>query len=92
MMLTILKAGKTPEEVTAISESGKYTKVPLTSPMPVYVGYFTMAKDINGELISWPDIYGRDAPVLASFAQPRQPKTGQRTSNEKVEAIDAPGA
>ena len=92
MMLTMLKAGKTPEEVTAISQSGKYTKVPLTSPMPVYIGYFTMAKDINGALITWPDIYQRDAPVLASFAQPRQPKTGQRTIDEKVEAIAAPGA
>lgn len=92
MMLTMLKAGKTPEEVTAISESGKYTKVPLTSPMPVYIGYFTMAKDINGQLITWPDIYQRDGAVLASFAQPRQLKTGQRTINEKVEAIDAPGA
>jgi len=92
MMLTMLKAGKTPEEVTAISNSGKYTKVALTDPMPVYIGYFTMAKDINGQLLTWPDIYGRDAPVLASFAQPRQLKTGQRTSNEKVEAIDAPGA
>jgi murein L,D-transpeptidase YcbB/YkuD len=92
MMLAILKAGKTPEEVTALSNSGTYTKVPLTSPMPVYIGYFTMAKDINGQLLAWPDIYGRDAPVLASFTQPRQPKTGQRTSNEKVEAITAPGA
>ncbi|WP_343062086.1 L,D-transpeptidase family protein, partial [Novosphingobium piscinae] len=91
MMLAMLKAGKTPEEVTAISQSGKYTKVPLTSPMPVYIGYFTMAKDISGQLLTWPDIYGRDAPVLASFAQPRQPKTGQRTIDEKVEAIAAPG-
>jgi len=91
-MLAMLKAGKTPEEVTEISQSGKYTKVPLTSSMPVYVGYFTMAKDINGQLITWPDIYGRDGAVLASFAQPRQPKTGERTIKEKVEAIDAPGA
>ena len=91
MMLAMLKAGKTPEEVTAISQSGKYTKVPLTSPMPVYIGYFTMAKDINGQLITWPDIYQRDGAVLASFAQPRQPKTGQRTIDEKVEAIAAPG-
>ena len=92
MMLAMLKAGKTPEEVTAISQSGKYTKVPLTSPMPVYIGYFTMAKDITGQLITWPDIYGRDGAVLASFAQPRQPKTTQRTIDEKVEAIAAPGA
>ena len=92
MMLAMLKAGKTPEEVTAISQTGKYTKVPLTSPMPVYVGYFTMANDITGQLITWPDLYGRDTPVLASFAQPRQPKTGERTIKEKVEAISAPGA
>lgn len=92
MMLAMLKAGKTPEEVSQISQSGKYTKVPLTSPMPVYIGYFTMAKDINGALITWPDIYSRDNPVLASFAQPRQPKTGQRVISEKVEAISAPGA
>ncbi|MES2493508.1 MAG: L,D-transpeptidase family protein [Pseudomonadota bacterium] len=92
MMLAMLKAGKTPEEVAAISQTGKYTKVPLTSPMPVYVGYFTMANDITGKLITWPDLYGRDAPVLASFAQPRQPKTGERTIKEKVEAISAPGA
>ena len=92
MMLAMIKAGKTPEEVSVISNSGKYTKVPLTSPMPVYIGYFTMANDINGELISWPDIYGRDTAVLASFAQPRQQKTGARTIKEKVEAISAPGA
>ncbi len=92
MMLTMIKAGKTPEEVVAISQSGKYTRVPLTSPMPVYIGYFTMANDINGQLITWPDIYGRDGAVLASFAQPRQLKTGERTIKEKVEAISAPGA
>ncbi len=92
MMLAMLKGGKTAEEVTAISQSGKYTKVPLTSKMPVYIGYFTMAKDINGQLITWPDLYGRDGPVLASFAQPRQLKTGERTIKEKVIAIDAPGA
>jgi murein L,D-transpeptidase YcbB/YkuD len=60
--------------------------------MPVYIGYFTMAKDINGQLVTWPDLYERDTPVLASFAAPRQLKTGQRTITEKVEAIDAPGA
>ena len=49
-------------------------------------------QDITGQLITWPDIYGRDGAVLASFAQPRQPKTGQRTIDEKVEAIAAPGA
>jgi hypothetical protein len=36
------------------------------------------------------DIYDRDAPVLASFTQPRALKTGQRTSNEAVIKLDNP--
>jgi murein L,D-transpeptidase YcbB/YkuD len=90
--LSILQAGKTPEEAVAISTSGQYTKIPFTTTMPIYIGYFTMAKDINGQLSTFNDLYGRDAAVLTSFTQPRVAKTGQRTSNEPVVAIDAPGA
>ena len=79
------------DEAAAISESGVYTKVPMTRTMPVYIGYFTMAKDINGTLSSFADIYARDMPILASFSQPRALKTGQRNSEEKVIAIDKPG-
>ena len=32
----------------------------------------------------------RDAPVLASFNQPRQLKTTQRTSNEEIIKLDNP--
>ncbi len=89
--LTIIGGGKTADEAAAISESGVYTKVPMTRTMPVYIGYFTMAKDINGTLSSFADIYARDMPILASFSQPRALKTGQRNSEEKVIAIDKPG-
>jgi murein L,D-transpeptidase YcbB/YkuD len=59
--------------------------------MPVYITYFTMGRDIAGKLRSFDDIYGRDAPVLASFDAPRV-ATRARMTSEKVEAIEAPGA
>jgi murein L,D-transpeptidase YcbB/YkuD len=90
--LSIIGGGRTADEAAAISASRKYTKVPMDKrQMPVYIGYFTMAKSIDGQMKPFADIYGRDAPVLASFAAPREVKTGQRTSSEKVEAIAEPG-
>ena len=59
--------------------------------MPVYIGYFTMATSIDGLMRSFTDIYGRDVPVIASFAAPRQVKTNQRMIDEKVVAISDPG-
>ena len=62
----------------------------MTKTFPVYLTYFTVARDVNGMLRSFPDIYSRDAPVLASFAQPRQLHTTQRKSTEEVIKLDNP--
>ena len=79
------------DQLVANATSGRYTKVPMTRTFPVYITYFTMAQNINGKLTTFRDIYGRDAPVLASFDQPRVASRARVTS-EKVEAIEAPGA
>ncbi|AKM11235.1 L,D-transpeptidase family protein [Croceicoccus naphthovorans] len=79
------------DEAVAISKSGEYTKVPLKKQVPVYITYFTMAQDIDGTMRSFKDIYGRDEPVLASFAAPRVAKDGRRVTNEEVVAIEDPG-
>ncbi len=79
------------EEAVAISKSGEYTRVPLKKQVPVYITYFTMAQDIDGEMRTFKDIYGRDEPVLASFAAPRVAKDGRRVTNEEVVAIEDPG-
>ena len=71
MTMAILGKGATKEEAVAISTSGKYTKVMLEKQWAAYITYFTMATDINGELATFRDIYGRDAPVLASLEKPR---------------------
>ena len=56
--------------------------------MPVYITYFTMGRDITGQLRQFNDIYGRDAPVLASFDAPRQANRARATSEEAVEIVD----
>lgn len=90
MTMAILGAGLTPEEAVQNNLSGIYTKVEMTRTFPVYITYKTMGLDIDGKLSVFNDLYGRDAPVIASFAGPRQPKTTQRASNEEVIKLDNP--
>jgi murein L,D-transpeptidase YcbB/YkuD len=90
MTLAIFGAGLDTNAVVANATSGKYTRVVMNRQLPVYITYFTMGTNINGDLASFGDIYGRDAPVLASFAQARQLKTTQRKSNEAIIKLDNP--
>lgn len=90
MTMAILGADMPQDQLIANATSGKYTKVAMTRTFPVYISYFTMAKDITGKLATFADIYGRDTPVLASFAKPRELKTTQRISDEPVVQLDNP--
>jgi murein L,D-transpeptidase YcbB/YkuD len=76
------------DDAVAISTSGKYTRVPIEKTMPVYITYFTMGRDIDGNLRTFSDIYGRDAPVLASFEQPREANRARSTSEKVIEMQD----
>ena len=88
MTIAILGQGAGRDEAVAISTSGEYTRVPVKKSMPVYITYFTMARDIDGELKTFNDIYGRDAPVLASFNAPRVGNRARVTSEEVIEIVD----
>ena len=90
MTMAILGAGMSQEEAVATFESKKYSRVKMTRTFPVYLTYVTMGVDVTGQLTSFGDIYGRDAPVAASFRQPRQLHTSQRASNEAVIKLDNP--
>ena len=90
MTMAMLGADLTIDQAVQYANSGKYTKVPMARTFPVYITYFTMARDIGGKLASFNDIYGRDAPVLASFTRARALKTTQRKSAEKVIKLDNP--
>lgn len=75
-------------EVSEITASGKYTRYPLANQWPVYLTYFTMASDVDGKMTTFADIYGRDAPVLASLDKPRQADRARQTDEEVVEIVD----
>jgi murein L,D-transpeptidase YcbB/YkuD len=90
MTMAILGADLPPETAVEYNLSGKYTKVPMTKPWAVYVTYFTVARDVGGLMRSFADLYGRDAPVIASFAKPRELHTDQRKSNEAIIKLDNP--
>ncbi|MBX7494979.1 L,D-transpeptidase family protein [Qipengyuania sp. 6B39] len=76
------------EEVSEITASGEYTRYAMERQWPVYITYFTMGVDVNGNLTKFADIYGRDAPVLAALDAPRQRDRARKTSEEAVEIID----
>ena len=43
--------------------TGNNQSVSLAQPVPVYIAYFTAAATTNGNVVTYADIYGRDAPV-----------------------------
>lgn len=90
MTMAILGAQMPAEEAANLSRAGVYQKVAMTRTFPVYITYMTMARSIDGELKKFADIYGRDTPVLASFAAPRETKTTQRASEEPIIQLDNP--
>lgn len=86
MTIAILGQGASKDEAVAIASAGEYKRVPVVKTMPVYITYFTMGRDIDGNLRTFNDLYGRDAPVLAALDAPRVANRA-RKSSEKVEAI-----
>ncbi|MEO6153549.1 MAG: L,D-transpeptidase family protein [Croceibacterium sp.] len=88
MTIAILGQGATRDEAVAISTSKQYTRVPVKKSMPVYIMYFTIARDIDGQLRTFNDIYGRDVPVLASLDAPRVANRARTTSEKVVEIVD----
>lgn len=42
-------------------------QVRLADPLPLYIAYFTAAVEEDGGIATFPDVYGRDGPVVASL-------------------------
>lgn len=60
-------AGWNPQRIGETIAGGRTTEVAVRSPVPVYIAYFTAAAEENGEIATFPDVYGRDGPVVASL-------------------------
>jgi murein L,D-transpeptidase YcbB/YkuD len=72
-LMAVMFAGKSPEEFGEAIASGATTRFGFDAPFPVYVAYWTAVPGDKGGVKKLADIYGRDAPVVASFARPGRP-------------------
>lgn len=65
------------EAIDAAVAAGETVSVPLTAPVPVHIGYFTVAPGPGGTLRRFADVYGRDAAIIAALgpdqAMPKRP-------------------
>jgi len=50
-------------EIDQAIATGDNQSVSLAQPVPVYIAYFTAAATTDGNVVTYADIYGRDAPV-----------------------------
>ncbi len=69
-LLDFLLADATPaerERIAAIQASGETKNVNLPRPVTVLVAYWTVEVDADGRLHYRPDLYQRDAPLLAAL-------------------------
>ncbi len=82
ILLSLLQSGQPLDDVqvreqiandlVTLIRAGKTQKAPFKEPIPVHIGYFTVATAGGKTLETFPDLYGRDALVIASFARSRQ--------------------
>ncbi len=90
MTVAILGKGASKDEAVEIATSGEYTKVPINRDIPAYITYFTMGTGTDGKMTTFKDIYGRDAPVLASLDKPREQNRATVSDDEIIVIEDDP--
>ena len=50
-------------------ETGRNQQTALARPVPVYIAYFTAAATSDGDIVTYGDVYGRDAPVRQALGR-----------------------
>ncbi len=53
--------------IDSTAATNETTRVPLMVQIPVHVAYFTASPGKDGTIRTFPDIYGRDGPVIAAL-------------------------
>lgn len=90
-LMAVMFGGVSAEDFGAAYASGETTRFGFDQPFPVYVAYWTVAPTSDGKLATYKDLYGRDAPVVASFAQPGRPAATVLAKVEPVVAVPTAG-
>jgi murein L,D-transpeptidase YcbB/YkuD len=57
----------TPERIQAVLDSKKSVQANFVKPLPVYIVYFSSAALVDGRIVQYKDLYGRDAKAMAAL-------------------------
>jgi murein L,D-transpeptidase YcbB/YkuD len=57
----------TPDKIQATLDSKKSVQANFVKPVPVYIVYFSSAALLDGKIVDYNDLYGRDAKVMAAL-------------------------
>jgi L,D-transpeptidase YcbB len=57
----------TPERIHAQLATGKTKQANFVKPLPVYIVYFSSAALLDGKIVDYADLYGRDGKALAAL-------------------------
>ncbi len=79
----------TPDKVEEALDSKKSVQASFVKPVPVYIVYFSSAALIDGRIVDYKDLYGRDAKAMAALQMrdggaslaPPKPKPGDQIAN-----------
>jgi murein L,D-transpeptidase YcbB/YkuD len=57
----------TPDKIQAALDSKKTVQANFVKPLPVYIVYFSSAALLDGNIVDYKDLYGRDSTALAAL-------------------------
>jgi murein L,D-transpeptidase YcbB/YkuD len=88
----------TPEKVQEALDSKKTVQASFVKPVPVYIVYFSSAALIDGRIVDYKDLYGRDAKAMAALQmkdggaslEPPKPKPEDQIANPSKSKTKAP--
>jgi murein L,D-transpeptidase YcbB/YkuD len=62
-------------------DTGRTQSARLAAPVPVYIAYFTAAATSDGDIVTYGDIYGRDAPIRQALNRAGGQRIEQASAN-----------
>ena len=77
----------TPDKVQAALDSKKTVQANFVKPLPVYIVYFSDAALLDGRIVDYKDLYGRDPAAMAALKM----KDGGASLAKPVEQVATPG-
>jgi murein L,D-transpeptidase YcbB/YkuD len=82
----------TPDKIQATLASGQSKQANFVKPLPVYIVYFSSAALLDGKIVDYKDLYGRDSKAMAALLMkdggaslaPAKPKPGDPLAVQPV--------